>query len=168
MGRKKKAAFEKVLQAQREQQQKEEAESDIRMREPVASSSVTTDTQGQPKQRPTVVLLPPKPSAPLLPEQAEQAARRLKERELVEERLAQRAKTLAEWLDKIGLSHQKGAAKVISRWIPADPQMKEVKVDLTFGTKIFYMTPNEAWRTKKPPNFWEVYLHRGVQYMLLM
>ena len=46
--------------------------------------------------------------------------------------------------------------------------MKEVKVDLTMGTKVFYMTTNAAWRTKKTPNFWEVYLHRVVQYMLLM
>ena len=137
------------------------------MREPVASSSTKTTSQSQ-KPRPAVVLLPPKPNAPLTPEQAEQAERRRQERKVIEERLAEREKNLAELFDKIGPSRQQSFGRVASRWIPADPKIKEVKIDLTMGSKVFYITPNEACRTSKSPNFWEVYLHRAVQYLLLI
>ena len=87
---------------------------------------------------------------------------------MVEKRLAERERHLAELFDKLGPSPQRTYGKTASRWAAADNHIAKARVDLALGTKVFYMTPNEAWRTKSTPMFWEVYLHRVVQYMLLV
>ena len=133
---------------------------------PAASSSQEPELFKKKTKR--VLLLPAFPEVPISEEEQALAAARRVEREEVEKRLAERAANLTTLFRHFTTEPTRLKEKLGKRWEQREEQSVGAKKETQSGETVHSLTPDEAWQTSDDPSMWEAYLHRAVQFLILV
>ena len=133
---------------------------------PAASSAEEPVCSGNMAKR--VLLLPSFPAAPISKHEQDLVAARRAERGEVEKRLAERAAQLTELFQHFAKVPTQFEKATVRRWEQYENQSARARFETQSGPQEYFLTPDEAWQTCDEPSIWDAYLHRMVQFLILV